>query len=115
MSIFRKIVERLRSIVKAVEHHAEEVRERYEERQAKSLAVQLDEMAKDSSFKNWRKSIEDLVYLVGQDGSFKGREILWDEMDCVGEYKGTAEQNITLHKAFLARLPSEGIPWPRAA
>jgi hypothetical protein len=113
MSIFTKIVERLRNIVKAVEHRTEEVREHYQERQAESLAVMLDEMAKTSPYKNWRKSIEDLVYLAGQDGSFKGREVLWDEMHCTGEYTGSAEQNIALHKAFLARLPSEGIPWPK--
>jgi hypothetical protein len=114
MSIFGKIIERLRSIVKGVEKHTEEVRERYEERQAESLAVQLDEMAKDVPYKNWRTSIEDLVYLAGQDGSRKGRAALWADL-CEGPYKGTAEQNIELHKEFLARLPSEGIPWPKAA
>jgi hypothetical protein len=114
MSIFGKIIERLRSIVKAVEHRAEEVREHYEKRQAESLAVQLDEIAKGVPYKNWRTSIEDLVYLAGQDGSYAGRAALWADLKCNGEYEGSAKQNITLHKAFLERLPSEGIPWPKA-
>lgn len=114
MSIFTKIIERLRDIVKRVEHRADEVREHLEERQAASLAVHLDELAKTSPYKNWRTSIEDLVYLVGQDGSYDGRAALWADLGCNGDYEGSAKQNTTLHKAFLERLPSEGIPWPKA-
>jgi hypothetical protein len=114
MSIFSRIVSKLRDIVRGIREEVGEARERLEERRAASLAEKLDELAKTSSHKNWRVSIEDLVYLAGQDGSYDGRKALWDELECEGEYEGSGKQNIALHKRFLERLPSEGIPWPKA-
>lgn len=124
MSLFDRIVSKLRDIVHSiagdvheaaadVKERVEEVREDIKERRAASLAEKLDELAANQPYKNWRESIEDVAYLVGEDGSFKGRTALWSDLGFTGEYKGTAEQNIELHARFIERLPSHGIPWPK--
>jgi hypothetical protein len=115
MSIFDRIVSKLRNIVAAIRDEVGEVRERLEERRQASLAEKLDELAKDKPYKNWRTSVEDLAYLVGEDGSYDGRAELWSGFRMKGEYKGTAAQNIELHAHMLEELPKHGIPWPVAS
>jgi hypothetical protein len=118
MSIFDRVISRLRDILgtvrEEVHERVEEVRERIEERRAASLKEKLAELAKGTPYTNWENSSEDLVYVVGEDGSFDGRKELWTHFRMEGEYKGTAKQNIALHARFLAELPSQGIPWPKA-
>jgi hypothetical protein len=116
MSIFDRVISRLRDILgtvrEEVHEKVEEVRERIEERQAASLKEKLAELAKGTSYTDWENSIEDMVYVVGEDGSYAGRAELWSVSGLNGAYKGTAAQNTALHKWFLAELPSRGIPWP---
>jgi len=112
VNILTRIIDKLKGFVAAVEQKAEEVVEVFERRRAASLAEKLDELAATKPYKNWRASVEDLAYLVGEDGSFEGRKALWADLACHGEYKGTAAQNRHLHAALLEALPDHGIPWP---
>lgn len=117
MSIFDRIVSKLRDLVHgigdAVHEKAEDIREDIKERRAASLAEKLDELAKDQPYKNWRTSSEDLAYLVGEDGSFGGRKTLWSDLGFTDRYDGTASQNMKLHAKLIEELPSHGILWPK--
>lgn len=113
--IFDRIVSKLRNIIAAVVRDIGEAHEKFEERRAASLAEELDKLAKGTNRTNWRQSIEDLVYLVDEDGSFDGRQELWDTMfaEAHAEYTGSYDQNRALHRRFLEELPKRGIPWPK--
>lgn len=112
MSILSNIIDKLKGIVGAVEQKADEVVKYFEKRRAEALAAHLDALARNKPYKNWRTSSQDLAYLVGEDGSFEGRAELWDDLNCHGEYKGNASQNLRLHAALLDRAASDGVPWP---
>ena len=116
MSILDRIISKLRDVLGAVREEVHEtigeIHEHFEKRRAASLAEKLDELARDKPYKNWRLSIIDLAYLVGEDGSPAGRAALWADLGMPGEYKRTAAQNTALHARFLECLPKWGIPWP---
>jgi len=56
---------------------------------------------------DWRRSIVDLMKLVGMDASYANRKELATEMG-IEDYKGTEEQNIQLHKTVLTKLAANG-------
>jgi len=56
---------------------------------------------------NWQSSIVDLMKLVGIDASFENRKELAHELGDA-DYSGTAEENITLHKAVMKALAENG-------
>lgn len=56
---------------------------------------------------NWRSSIVDLMKLLGIDSSYANRSELAGELGIAG-YEGSAEQNITLHKAVMKELAANG-------
>jgi hypothetical protein len=70
----------------------------------------LTEMASsaDDGGGNWRVSIVDLLKLLGLDSSLSARKALADELDCHAAEAGTAEENIALHKAVMAKLAENG-------
>ena len=57
---------------------------------------------------NYRTSIVDLLHLLGLDHSLEARKELADELGVHAGAPGTAEQNIALHKAVMAKLAENG-------
>jgi hypothetical protein len=57
---------------------------------------------------NWRTSIVDLLKLLDLDSSLEARKTLAGELDVHAGADGTAEQNIALQKAVMAKLAENG-------
>jgi hypothetical protein len=57
---------------------------------------------------NWRTSIVDLLKLLDLDSSLDARKELADELDCHEGPDGSAEENIALHHAVMAKLAQNG-------
>lgn len=73
------------------------------------VAVNLDEtlayMAqKRGQPSNYKTSIVDLMKLVGMDSSLANRKELAQDLGYTGALDGSAEMNIWLHKAVMAKL-----------
>ena len=80
--------------------------------QAEAVAVvdvvaKLETLSEQNPGLNWKTSIVDLMKLLGIDSSYTHRKELAAEMGIEG-YEGTAEQNIALHKAVLAKIAQNG-------
>lgn len=73
------------------------------------LALLLDERARHASQPlQWRTSIVDFLKLLDIDSSFDARKQLALELGDTGGYKGTAEENIWLHKQVFRKLAENG-------
>lgn len=57
---------------------------------------------------NWETSIVDLMKLVGMESSLAERKELAQELGYTGEYDGSADDNIWLHKRVLEELTRNG-------
>jgi hypothetical protein len=57
---------------------------------------------------NWRTSIVDLLKVLDLDSSLDARKELADELDCHEGPDGSAEENIALHHAVMAKLAANG-------
>ena len=57
---------------------------------------------------NYKTSIVDLLSLLDLDSSLTARKALADELGVHAGEPGTAEQNIALHKAVIAKLAENG-------
>ena len=57
---------------------------------------------------NWRVSIVDLLQLLDMDSSLAARKELANELNIHVGADGTAEENIALHKAVMAKLAENG-------
>jgi hypothetical protein len=57
---------------------------------------------------NWRTSIVDLLKLLDLDSSLEARKTLAGELGVHAGADGTAEQNIALQKAVMAKLAENG-------
>lgn len=57
---------------------------------------------------NWDTSIVDLLKLLDMDSSLDARKTLADELNVHAGEAGTAEENIALHQAVLAKLAENG-------
>ena len=69
----------------------------------------LNEMASKSSEKlDWKKSIVDLMKLVGMDSSLASRKELATELGYTGDKDDSATMNIWLHKQVLKKLAENG-------
>jgi len=69
----------------------------------------LDDMAAKSDEKlDWKKSIVDLMKLVGMDSSFGARKQLAKELNYTGDPNDSAAMNIWLHKQVLKKLSENG-------
>jgi uncharacterized protein DUF3597 len=69
----------------------------------------LNEMASKNSQKlDWRKSIVDLMKLVGMDSSLASRKELATELGYTGDKDDSATMNIWLHKQVLKKLAENG-------
>jgi len=73
------------------------------------VAVILDGLAAKNSEKlDWKKSIVDLMKLVGMDSSFGARKELAKELNYSGDPNDSATMNIWLHKEVLIKLSENG-------
>ena len=57
---------------------------------------------------NWRTSIVDLLKLLDLDSSLSARKELANELNVHAGADGSAEQNIALQKAVMAKLAENG-------
>ena len=69
----------------------------------------LTKLAAQSKEKlDWRKSIVDLMKLLGLDSSLAARKELAKELDFTGNTNDSASMNIWLHKQVMAKLAANG-------
>jgi uncharacterized protein DUF3597 len=64
--------------------------------------------AKNPEKLDWKKSIVDLMKLVGMDSSFKARKQLAQELNYTGDPNDSASMNIWLHKQVLTKIAENG-------
>jgi hypothetical protein len=62
---------------------------------------------------NWRESIVDLLKLIDMESDMASRRKLADQLAVRGDYRGTAEQNVALHKALMRELAKNGGKVPK--
>ena len=73
------------------------------------VAAVLNDMAKKNPEKLvWRKSIVDLMKLVGMDSSLGARKQLATELHYTGDTNDSASMNVWLHKQVLVKLAENG-------
>jgi 3-oxoacyl-ACP reductase-like protein len=76
---------------------------------AVDVAAILDGLAAKNSEKlDWKKSIVDLMKLVGMDSSFKARKQLAQELNYTGDPNDSASMNVWLHKQVLIKIAENG-------
>ena len=69
----------------------------------------LNDLAKNNPEKlDWKRSIVDLMKLVGMDSSFTARKQLAAELHYTGDPNDSASMNIWLHKEVLRKLAENG-------
>lgn len=77
--------------------------------QTVDVAAVLSDMAKKNPEKlDWRRSIVDLMKLVGMDSSLAARKQLATELHYSGDMNDSASMNIWLHKEVLKKLAENG-------
>ena len=73
------------------------------------VAAVLNDMARKNPEKlDWRKSIVDLMKLVGMDSSLGARKQLATELHYTGDMNDSASMNVWLHKQVLVKLAEYG-------
>jgi Domain of unknown function (DUF3597) len=69
----------------------------------------LTKLASENKEKlDWRKSIVDLMKLLGLDSSLAARKELAKELNYTGNTNDSASMNIWLHKQVMAKLAANG-------
>jgi hypothetical protein len=71
-------------------------------------AILDDLAAKNPEKLDWRKSIVDLMKLVGIDSSFSARKQLAAELHYSGDENDSAAMNVWLHKQVIVKLAENG-------
>lgn len=64
--------------------------------------------AKNSEHLDWKKSIVDLLKLVGMDSSLSARKELATDLSYSGDESDSATMNVWLHKEVLKKLSENG-------
>lgn len=64
--------------------------------------------SKNSEHLDWKKSIVDLMKLVGMDSSVSARKQLATELGYTGDQGDSATMNVWLHKQVLKKLAENG-------
>jgi 8-oxo-dGTP pyrophosphatase MutT (NUDIX family) len=74
------------------------------------VTAYLDGLTKASKEKglDWRKSIVDMMKLVGIDSSLSARRELAEELGFSGDPKDSAKMNVWLHREMLQRIAANG-------
>jgi hypothetical protein len=69
----------------------------------------LDDLAAHNGEKlDWRKSIVDLMKLVGMDSSLASRKELADDLGYTGDKGDSAKMNVWLHREVIKQLAANG-------
>jgi Domain of unknown function (DUF3597) len=69
----------------------------------------LDDLASKNPEKlDWRRSIVDMMKLVGMDSSLAARKELAKELDYTGDTSDSAKMNIWLHKVVIKKIADNG-------
>lgn len=69
----------------------------------------LTQMAtKNAEHLDWKKSIVDLMKLVGMDSSLQARKELATELGYTGDKNDSATMNVWLHKQVMKKLAENG-------
>jgi hypothetical protein len=69
----------------------------------------LDDLAKKNPEKlDWRRSIVDLMKLVGMDSSLAERKELAKDLNYTGDTSDSAAMNIWLHKQVIRKIAENG-------
>ncbi|MGA7883827.1 MAG: DUF3597 domain-containing protein [Terrimicrobiaceae bacterium] len=69
----------------------------------------LDDLASKNPEKlDWRKSIVDLMKLVGMDSSLASRKELAKDLNYTGDTGDSAAMNIWLHKVVIRKIADNG-------
>ena len=77
--------------------------------QVVDVAVILNGLAAKNAEKlDWKRSIVDLMKLVGMDSSLSARKQLATELHYTGDQNDSASMNIWLHKEVLKKLSENG-------
>ena len=77
--------------------------------QVVDVAVILNGLAAKNAEKlDWKRSIVDLMKLVGMDSSLTARKQLATELHYTGDQNDSASMNIWLHKEVLKKLAENG-------
>ena len=71
-------------------------------------AVLTQMAAKNPERLDWKKSIVDLMKLVGMDASLQARKELATELGYTGDKNDSATMNIWLHKQVMIKLAANG-------
>jgi uncharacterized protein DUF3597 len=73
------------------------------------VAAILDKLAASNSEKlDWKRSIVDLMKLVGMDSSLAARKELAQDLHYTGDTNDSATMNIWLHKEVMKKLSENG-------
>ena len=73
------------------------------------VAAILNDLAKKNPEKrDWKRSIVDLMKLVGMDSSLAARKELAKDLHYTGDMNDSASMNIWLHKEVLRKLSENG-------
>ena len=73
------------------------------------MAKMLTNLAANNKEKlDWRKSIVDLMKLLGLDSSLGARKELAKELGYTGDTNDSAKMNIWLHKQVMVKLAANG-------
>jgi len=73
------------------------------------LTAILDDLAAKNSEKlDWRRSIVDLMKLVGMDSSLAERKELAKELNYTGDTSDSAKMNVWLHKEVIRKISENG-------
>jgi len=64
--------------------------------------------AKNAEKLDWKRSIVDLMKLVGMDSSLSARKELATELHYTGDMNDSASMNVWLHKEVLKKLAENG-------
>lgn len=69
--------------------------------------------AKNAEKLDWKRSIVDLMKLVGMDSSLSARKELATELHFTGDMNDSASMNVWLHKEVLRKLAENGGKVPK--
>lgn len=73
------------------------------------VAAVLNGLAANNAEKlDWKRSIVDLMKLVGMDSSLAARKELATELHYTGDQSDSAQMNVWLHKQVLKKLAENG-------
>ena len=83
-----------------------------------AAAVDVTKILDDLAAKNpekldWRRSIVDLMKLVGMDSSLAARKELAKELNYTGDTSDSAKMNIWLHKEVIRKISENGGKVPK--